>query len=114
MAEFFDIDVAALLPQKTKKIPDQLSLAGNPVIVALASFSANTPVALRPPAARLDDRRQSGRRRITARDRAQIVALYEQGKSTRYVADEVGVSKATVLTVLKRANVPMRPVGAHY
>ncbi|WP_203566307.1 helix-turn-helix domain-containing protein [Aestuariimicrobium ganziense] len=83
-------------------------------LVALASFSANTPVALRPPAARLDDRRQSGRRRITARDRAQIVELYEQGKSTRYVADEVGVSKATVLTVLKRANVPMRPVGAHY
>lgn len=83
-------------------------------LVALASFSANTPVALRPPAARLDDRQQSGRRRITARDRARIVELYEQGRSARYVASAVGVSKATVLTTLKRAGVEMRPVGAHY
>lgn len=85
-----------------------------PFFVALASYTANTPVALRPPAARIDDRQQSGRRRITARDRARIVELYEQGKSARYVASDVGVSKATVLTTLKRAGVEMRPVGAHY
>lgn len=83
-------------------------------VVALASYTANTPVALRPPATRIDDRQQSGRRRITARDRARIVELYEQGKSARYVASDVGVSKATVLTTLKRAGVEMRPVGAHY
>ncbi len=75
---------------------------------ALASYSANTPVALRPPAARIDDRQQSGRRRITARDRARIVELYEQGKSARCVARDVGVSKATVLTTLKRAGLLRR------
>ena len=83
-------------------------------VVALASYTANTPVALRPPASRIDDRQQSGRRRITARDRTRIVELYKQGRSARYVASDVGVSKATVLTTLKRAGVEMRPVGAHY
>jgi hypothetical protein len=98
---------------KTKD-PGQLALAGISGFVALASYTANTPVALRPPATRIDDRQQSGRRRITARDRARIVELYEQGRSARYVASAVGVSKATVLTTLKRAGVEMRPVGAHY
>lgn len=30
------------------------------------------------------------------------------------MASDVGVSKATVLTTLKRAGVEMRPVGARY
>lgn len=91
-----------LSKEKQPPISDCLSL------VALASYTANTPVALRPPAARIDDRQQSGRRRITVRDRARIVELYEQGKSARCVARDVGVSKATVLTTLKRAGLLRR------
>jgi hypothetical protein len=51
------------------------------------------------------------RRRITDGDRRQIVELYERGASSRAVASQVGVSKATVLNVLKSARVGCRPPG---
>lgn len=82
--------------------------------VALASFRSNTPVALRPSAARFDERPQAGKRRITSKDRREIVRLYQEGRSSRAVAMAVGVSKATVLNTLKQAGVEMRPVGARY
>lgn len=97
-----------------RQVSPQVICSNESNVVALASYTANTPVELRPPAARIDDRRQSGRRRVTSRDRVRIVELYRQGRSTRFVAGEVGVSKATVLTTLKDAGVERRPIGAHY
>lgn len=104
-----------LLPWERKNLrPSQTAGSNIPYLVALATFRANTPVELRPPAARIDDRAITGRRRITNRDRRRVVDLYQQGRSTRYVASEVGIGRATVLNILKQAGVERRPVGAHY
>lgn len=76
--------------------------------VALAQLTLNTPVVRESSTARVREVVVK-RRRVTGRDRAQIVELYNKGKSSRAVAQEVGVAKSTVLRVLGEAGVEMRP-----
>ena len=79
--------------------------------VALAQHTPNTPVELRPPAARLTGRPVITKRRATKRIRQRVVELYQSGRSARYVAGEVGVSRTTVLNILIQSGVERRPVG---
>ena len=79
--------------------------------VALAQYTPNTPVELRPPAARLTGRPAITKRRATKRVRQRVVELYQSGRSARYVAGEVGVSRTTVLNILIQSGVERRPVG---
>lgn len=80
-------------------------------LVALAQYTPNTPVELRPPAARITDRPVITKRRATKRVRQRVVELYQSGRSARYVAGEVGVSRTTVLNILIQSGVERRPVG---
>lgn len=52
------------------------------------------------------------RRRLKESDRLEIIELYASGLSTRSVAAQTRLAKTTVLNVLKRAGVPLRPRGA--
>ena len=79
--------------------------------VALAQYTPNTPVELRPPAARTTGRPVITKRRATKRVRQRVVELYQSGRSARYVAGEVGVSRTTVLNILIQSGVERRPVG---
>ena len=79
--------------------------------VALAQYTPNTPVELRPPAARFTGRPVITKRRATKRVRQRVVELYQSGRSARYVAGEVGVSRTTVLNILIQSGVERRPVG---
>lgn len=54
-----------------------------------------------------------GRRRVTRKDRAEVVRLYELGLPARAVAEQIGMSKGCVLKVLKASGVMMRPQGSH-
>ena len=81
------------------------------LVVALAQYTPNTPVELRPPAARITDRPVITKRRATKRVRQRVVELYLSGRSARYVAGEVGVSRTTVLNILIQSGVERRPVG---
>ena len=81
------------------------------LMVALAQYTPNTPVELRPPAARITDRPVITKRRATKRVRQRVVELYQSGRSARYVAGEVGVSRTTVLNILIQSGVERRPVG---
>ena len=80
-------------------------------LAALAQYTHNTPVELRPPAARLTGRPAITNRRTTKRVRQRVVELYQSGRSARYVAGEVGVSRTTVLNILIQSGVERRPVG---
>ncbi|MFF0822042.1 helix-turn-helix domain-containing protein [Micromonospora haikouensis] len=55
----------------------------------------------------------SSRTRLTASLRADVVKRYEAGASTRRIAADLDIGKSTVLKIL-RAEVELRPVGAHY
>lgn len=79
--------------------------------MALAQYTPNTPVELRPPAARTTGRPVATNRRATKRVRQRVVELYQSGRSARYVAGEVGVSRTTVLNILIQSGVERRPVG---
>ena len=81
------------------------------LVVALAQYTPNTPVELRPPAARFTGRPVITKRRATKRVRQRVVELYQSGRSARYVAGEVGVSRTTVLNILIQSGVERRPVG---
>lgn len=81
-------------------------------VVVLAHAKTNTLTPLsgttdRPPA------RLPGRARITGRQRERIVSLYESGLSTRTVAAECDLAKTTVLQVLIKAGISLRPRGGH-
>ena len=54
------------------------------------------------------------RRRITARLRATVVEIYASGKTSRQVAEELGLGRTTVLQILKAAGVTVRPQGRKY
>ena len=81
------------------------------LFLALAQYPPNTPVELRPPAARTIGRPVIKNRRATRRVRQRVVELYQSGRSARYVAGEVGVSRTTVLNILTQSGVEPRPVG---
>lgn len=58
--------------------------------------------------------RRPARARITGAQRAQVVSLYESGLSTRAVAAKCDLAKTTVLQILVKAGVEMRPRGGHH
>jgi len=51
------------------------------------------------------------RQRITKRHRQHVVTSYQSGLSARMVASQTGLSKTTVLNILKDAGVPLRARG---
>jgi DNA invertase Pin-like site-specific DNA recombinase len=53
------------------------------------------------------------RQRITVRMSARVAELYAGGASTRDVAAQTGVSRTTVLRILKDLGIGMRPRGGH-
>lgn len=96
------------------------SLRGPFHLVALGRFSPNTlltgmqhevsvtneaPSFVSPPRVR---------RRITDRLRADVVAAYESGQTSRRVAEELELGRTTVLKILKAASVTVRPQGPKY
>jgi DNA invertase Pin-like site-specific DNA recombinase len=52
--------------------------------------------------------------RVTSALRADVVARYRQGQSSREVADTCGVAKSTVLKALRTEGVEVRPWGVRY
>lgn len=112
---------ATQLPGNQKTLQEELPEGGTHIhvgdvsckslVVALAQYTPNTPVELRPPAARITDRPVITKRRATKRVRQRVVELYQSGRSARYVAGEVGVSRTTVLNILIQSGVERRPVG---
>jgi len=54
------------------------------------------------------------RRRITDRLRAEVVAAYESGQTSRQVAEELDLGRTTVLKILKAAGVEVRAQGRKY
>lgn len=81
-------------------------------MVVLALAKVNTPVALRPPAVR-PARPPMKRVRMTQEMRQEVLDRYRAGATTRVVAEAVGVSKTTVLTIVKLAGVT-RPWGVRH
>lgn len=84
------------------------------VVVVLAQAKTNT---LRPrlqSSARSTDQlsKPTVRTRVTDKLRQQVVNRYQAGNiSAQAVAEELGIGKATVLRILKQADVPVRPHG---
>ena len=61
-----------------------------------------------------DDRRPRTRTRLTERLKDRVVELYEAGSTSRMVAEELGIGKATVLKVLREREAAIRPWGGRY
>ncbi|MGT2424913.1 helix-turn-helix domain-containing protein [Amnibacterium kyonggiense] len=57
--------------------------------------------------------RRKARTRVTGRLSARVVELYMSGLSTRAVAEELGIGRTTVLSVLTNEGVTLRPRGGH-
>jgi len=51
---------------------------------------------------------------VTAGLRAAVVRRYTTGQPSQLIADELHIGKATVLKILRAANVDVRPVGVRY
>ncbi|MGV9671358.1 helix-turn-helix domain-containing protein [Gordonia sp. NPDC003504] len=94
--------------------PDRVTIGGRIYVVVLAGAKANTPrsAVRRPEQAKPKHRRL--RSRITEQLRSDVVRLYEDGMTSRAVAGEVGIGRTTVLNILKREGVEIRPHGVHY
>jgi len=84
--------------------------SSNLLLVVLAHLNLNTPSPRTKPSNR-SPRPSLLRQRVTKRHRQQVVALYQSGLSTRMVADQTGVSKTTVLNILKEAAIELRTRG---
>lgn len=97
--------------------------------VALGDLKLNTGAALQPSADRRDEHLSassagardhfvgppsSDRTRVTDQLRAEAVARYRQGGTSRAVAAELGIAKSTVLSILQQAGVAVRPRGVRY
>ncbi|WP_374222384.1 helix-turn-helix domain-containing protein [Rhodococcus sp. KRD162] len=61
-----------------------------------------------------DDQRPRTRTRMTERLKDRVVELYETGSTSRMVAEELGIGKATVLKVLREREATVRPWGGRY
>ena len=102
-----------VLPWERKNLgPSQVRGSNETFLVVLASANLNTPVALRPPAVR-PARPKLKRVRMTQAMRQEVLDRYATGDPTRVVAAAVGVSKTTVLTIVKQAGVT-RSWGVRY
>lgn len=64
-------------------------------VIALARHTTSTPVELRPPADRVQNRPKA-QARITLRDRERIVKLYEHGRSGSRIAADLNIANSTV------------------
>ncbi|NYE95151.1 hypothetical protein FHU41_001372 [Psychromicrobium silvestre] len=49
--------------------------------------------------------------RLTAADQSDIAARYQQGRSSRQLAETYGISKTSIIIVLREAGVPIRRQG---
>jgi hypothetical protein len=76
---------------------------------ALAEAS---PLASEP--TRFANPRRYVRTRVTARLARDVAARYEHGDSMRSIALTLGIGKATVVKILKAADVPIKPTGRHH
>ena len=54
------------------------------------------------------------RSRVTTALRADVVARYQRGESSRQAAEGCGVAKSTVLKILRSEGVEVRPWGVRY
>jgi hypothetical protein len=52
--------------------------------------------------------------RVTAKLRTDVVHRYTAGQPSQLIAEELHLGKATVLKILRGANVEVRPVGVRY
>jgi hypothetical protein len=111
------------VPKKQKRwTPEDppFGLVAVAFLVALGQFCSNTLLTDVQDDASVTDRLTSfmsprrQRRRITARLRAEVVASYEEGMSSRQVAEALALGRTTVLSILKVAGVAMRPQGRKY
>ncbi|MFL6162702.1 MAG: helix-turn-helix domain-containing protein [Jatrophihabitantaceae bacterium] len=56
----------------------------------------------------------SRRIRVTEQLSAEIVRRYQAGQPSRLVAEQLGVSKSTVLKELRLHQIAVRPIGVRY
>lgn len=83
-------------------------------LVVLTQMKSNTGARLPDPSGRSSGQalpRPPQRRRLTARDRGNIVELYDSGESTRSIAIQMELGRTTVLNALKSEGVQLRPRG---
>ena len=83
------------------------------LLVVLAQANPNTAALLSAPSARSAESpaERRGRARLSSRQLAEIEDLYVRGWSTRRIARHFDIGKTTVLNVLKRREVELRPQG---
>lgn len=83
------------------------------MLVVLAKVNLNTASTVDWPSARYRRQTQpTTRKRITTKLRQQIVEHYEQGNvSALQAAEEFGISKTSVLNILKREGAAVRKHG---
>ena len=106
-------------PDKRKNLRPEPQVVGSnfSTLVALSQFSPNKIVMgvqdeaseVNRPGSFSSPLRQ--RRRLTERLRAEVIAAYEFGLTSRQAAERFGVGKATVLKILNEAGVTIRPQG---
>jgi hypothetical protein len=80
--------------------------------VVLAQATPNIPARLLPTSGRLQTADPGSRIRVTERLRQQVIERYGRGDiSALGVGEELGLSKAAVLRILKQAGVTVRAQG---
>lgn len=81
-------------------------------MVVLTQAKANPrSLRLRPSDRGESDRPKPGWVRVSKKQRAQAVELYVSGMSAVAVGREVGIGKSTVLEIVRKAGVEVRPWG---
>lgn len=90
--------------------------SGASIVVALERAWSNLPASREASTAadQLPNEPTGRRIRVTEQLSIEIVRRYLAGQPSRLVAEQLGVSKSTVLKVLNRKQVPVRPVGSRY
>lgn len=88
-------------------------------MVALSTLPDNTGEPRETPSGRPERPRvqygiELGKRRITERERDQMVGRYLAGLSAIEVAEELGCAKSTVIRTLRCRGVEVRPQGIKY
>jgi hypothetical protein len=97
--------VVSSFPRKSPELPEfepctRLTSPGrDPDTAELSRYSA-------PPGPR--------RARITTELRAEVVARYQRGETSRQVSGTCGIAKSTVLAILKSEGIAVRPRGSRY
>lgn len=80
--------------------------------VVLSQLQINPRYALPAPTDRgIQPTATDRRRRITQSLRDEVVTQYQAGKTSRELAEGCGIGRTTVLAILKKAGVQLRPQG---